>query len=46
MWLHSLQMSPNLALNSMARSETMPIELYAPNNLRDHDLATLGLADS
>ncbi len=40
-------MSPNLALNPMERLETMPIEFYALNNLRDHyDLAILGLADT
>ncbi len=46
MWLHRLQGFPNLALNSMEKSETMPIEFYAPNNLIDHVLAPLGLADS
>ncbi len=33
MWLHRLQMSPDVALNPMERSETMPIEFYAPNYL-------------
>ncbi len=31
MWLHRLQVSPDLALNPMERSETMPIKFYAPD---------------
>ena len=33
MWLHRLQMSPNVTLNPMERWETMTIEFYAPNYL-------------
>ena len=31
MWLHRLLIFPNLALNPMERSETLPIEFYALN---------------
>ncbi len=40
--MHRLQKFPNLALNPMERSETMPIEFYAPNNLNAHDINSVG----
>ena len=39
--LQKLQKFLNLALNPMDRSETMSIEVYAPNNLNAHNINSL-----